>query len=347
MKYNMLGRTGLFVSQMCLGTMTFGQSGGKYAAASGVMQDDADSIIRSAIDAGINFIDTADVYAGGQSEEIIGRAIKNLGLARNELVLSTKMGHATGVGPNQGGNSRYHIMNQVKESLRRLGTDHIDLYQLHGWDPVTPVEETIRALNDLVQQGFVRYVGVSNWAAWQIQKAVGSAEQMNAVRFESVQAYYSLVGRDLEREILPMIESEQLGLMIFSPLAGGYLTGKYWNTVNEGRRTTIQFPPVDPIKGEPILYALAGIADELQTSLSAISLAWLLSKRIVSSVILGVKGLEQLKENLAATDITLSDEHIQKLDEASRLSPEYPAWMMAGSAAREQLLKTGNLVSPF
>jgi aryl-alcohol dehydrogenase-like predicted oxidoreductase len=166
MKYKILGRTGLFVSEMCLGTMTFGQSGGKYAAASGVMQNDADSIIRAAFDAGINFIDTADVYASGQSEEIIGRSIKNLGLARNELVISTKMGHATGNGPNQGGNSRYHIMNQVKGSLKRLGIDHIDLYQLHGWDPVTPVDEIIRTLNDLVQQGLVRYIGVSNWAAW-------------------------------------------------------------------------------------------------------------------------------------------------------------------------------------
>ncbi|MDI9871702.1 aldo/keto reductase [Flectobacillus roseus] len=347
MKYKILGRTGLFVSEMCLGTMTFGQSGGKYAAASGVMQNDADSIIRAAFDAGINFIDTADVYASGQSEEIIGRSIKNLGLARNELVISTKMGHATGNGPNHGGNSRYHIMNQVKGSLKRLGIDHIDLYQLHGWDPVTPVDEIIRTLNDLVQQGLVRYIGVSNWAAWQIQKAIGCSAQINSVRFESVQAYYSLAGRELEREILPMIESEQLGLMVFSPLAGGYLTGKYLNSTIHGRRTTIAFPPVDSIKCEPILYSLAEIADELGTSLSAISIAWLLAKRTVSSVILGVRDVEQLNDNLKASVITLSDEHIQKLEKASALSPEYPVWMMAGSTSREQLLKTGNLGHSF
>jgi aryl-alcohol dehydrogenase-like predicted oxidoreductase len=344
MKYKVLGKTGLFVSEMCLGTMTFGQSAGRYAAASGVTQEMADEIIRLGFDAGINFIDTADVYAGGQSEEIIGKSIKNLGLARKDLVISTKMGHATGEGPNDGGSSRYHIMNQVKESLKRLGTDHIDLYQLHGWDAATPLDETIRALDDLVTQGYVRYLGLSNWAAWQIQKALGSAERLNTVRFESVQAYYSLAGRELEREILPMLESEKLGLMVFSPLAGGYLSGKYRGGDQNGRRATIQFPPVNEAKGKPILAVLEKVAAEHNTTMAAASLAWLIHKRSVTSVIIGVKHKEQLLDNLKATDVKLSDNDIEKLNEASELPQEYPGWMMRSGFPREHLLQTGELI---
>ncbi|MCX2483245.1 aldo/keto reductase [Pedobacter sp. MR2016-24] len=347
MKYKVLGKTGLFVSEMCLGTMTFGQSAGRYAAASGVTQKMADDIIRLGFDAGINFIDTANVYAGGQSEEIVGKSIRNLGLARKDLVISTKMGHATGDGPNDGGSSRYHIMNQVKESLKRLGTDHIDLYQLHGWDAATPLDETIRALDDLVTQGLVRYIGISNWAAWQIQKALGKTEQLNTVRFESVQAYYSLAGRDLEREILPMLESENLGLMVFSPLAGGYLSGKYRSGESTGRRATIQFPPVDEVKGEPVLAALQEIATGHNTNMPAIALAWLLQKRSVTSVILGVKHKAQLEDNLKAANVTLSEDDIKKLNDASELTPEYPGWMMGSSAPREHLLSTGELTKQY
>ena len=346
MKYKILGKTGLFVSEMCLGTMTFGQSGGIYAAASGVLKQEAEAIIKRSIDAGINFIDTANVYAGGQSEEIVGQSIKNLGISRKDLVIATKMGHSTGQGPNDGGSSRYHIMNQVKESLKRLGTDHIDLYQLHGWDAATPLEETIRAMDDLVQQGLVRYIGVSNWAAWQIQKALGTADRLNATRFESVQAYYSLAGRDIEREILPMLESEQLGLLIFSPLAGGYLSGKYRNGSENGRRNTIQFPPVDEAKNEPLLSVMAQIADEYNTSLAAIALAWLIQKQSVTSVILGIKRIDQLDENLVAGKILLTADHIKKLNDASRLSVEYPGWMMQSGSAREVLLETGELPKP-
>jgi len=347
MKYKILGKTGLFVSEMCLGTMTFGQSGGIYAAASGVMQEDADVIVKRCIDAGINFIDTANVYAGGQSEEIIGRSIKNLGISRKDLVIATKMGHATGEGPNEGGSSRYHIMNQVKASLKRLGTDHIDLYQLHGWDAATPLEETIRAMDDLIKEGYVRYVGVSNWAAWQIQKALGIADRLNTSRFESVQAYYSLAGRELEREILPMLESEKLGLLVFSPLAGGYLSGKYRNGSENGRRNTIQFPPVDEQKGEPILSAMEEIAKEHSTTLAAIALAWLIQKRSVTSVILGIKCIDQLEDNLNAGKIILSEDNIRKLDDASKLSVEYPGWMMQSGSAREILLETGVLTKQY
>lgn len=187
MRYNRLGRTGLFVSELCLGTMTFGQASGRYAAASGVGQDAVDAILRIAIDAGINFIDTANVYADGQAEEIVGRALKTLGIARKDVVLATKFDHATGPGPNDGGGSRVHIVEAVKASLTRLGTDHIDLYQMHGWDPATPVEETLRALDDLVREGLVRYVGVSNWAAWQVATALGVSEARGLTRFQSYQ----------------------------------------------------------------------------------------------------------------------------------------------------------------
>ncbi len=241
MRYNLLGNSGLFVSEMCLGTMVFGPSTGRYAGAGDVQQDEVDRIVRRAFDAGINFVDTANVYSGGHSEEMIGRSLKNLGIARHQVVIATKVEHATGSGPNDGGASRYHLIDQLKTSLKRLGTDHIDLYQLHGWDPATPLEETIRALDDLVRQGHVRYVGVSNWAAWQISKALGVAERVSAVPFQSVQAYYSLAARELEREIVPMLQAERLGLLVYSPLAGGYLSGKYRDG-SKGRRSIIPFP---------------------------------------------------------------------------------------------------------
>lgn len=344
MKYKLLGKTGLFVSEMCLGTMTFGQSAGRYAAASGVMQEQANEIIKRAFDEGINFIDTANVYAGGQSETIIGEAIKKIGIQRHELVISTKVGHATGAGPNDNGNSRVHIINQVKESLKRLGTDYIDVYHLHGWDPATSIEETIMALDDLVQQGHIRHLGVSNWAAWQIQKALGISNSMNKSRFESVQSYYSLAGRDIEREILPMAESESLGLMVFSPLAGGYLSGKYING-EEGRRKTIQFPPVNEVKGDKILNVLEKLSKEHNSTMASMAIAWLTHKKSVTSVILGVKELNQLNANLKATNINLSSADIALLNEASELDVEYPGWMMGSIAPRVELLNSGQLMT--
>lgn len=344
MQYKLLGSTGLFVSEMCLGTMTFGTTTGRYAAGVGVKQEEADAIVRHAFDAGINFIDTANVYTGGQSEEIVGRALKSLGIPRHDVVIATKVNHAMGAGPNDGGASRYHIMNQVRASLKRLDTDHIDLYQLHGWDPATPVEETLRALDDLVRQGYVRYVGVSNWAAWQIAKALGITERLNITRFQSVQAYYSLIGRELEREIVPVVESEGLGLLVYSPLAGGYLSGKYRNGRGEGRRNSIEFPPVDQVKGEPVLAAIEGIALARGVSMVAVSLAWLLHQKAVTSVILGVKRIEQLEDNLTATQVSLSNDDLQTLNLASALSPEYPGWIFATSElGHSTLLASGRL----
>ena len=344
MRYNLLGRTGLFVSELCLGTMTFGNSEGQYAAASGVGQDEVDAILRRAFDAGVNFIDTADVYANGQTEEIVGQALHNTEIARPDVILATKVVHPTGKGPNDAGASRHHITNQVKASLKRLGTDYLDLYQLHGWDPATPVEETVRALDDLVRQGHIRYVGVSNWAAWQVTKALGASALLNATRFQSVQAYYSLAGRDLEREIVPMLEAESLGLMVYSPLAGGYLTGKYRDGKTEGRRVTVQFPPVDEARSAPVLDVLDRIATTQGTSMAAVAIGWLLHQPVVTSVIMGVKRLDQLDDNLKAADVKLSADDLKALDDASGIAPEYPGWMIAHDTdARQALLATGQL----
>ena len=342
MRYNRLGNTGLFVSEFCLGTMTFGTPAPQYAAAGGVQQETMDHISARAFDAGINFIDTANVYSGGQAETMVGQTLKKHGVARHDVVLSTKAGHATGTGPNDGGSSHRHLIQQAKDSLKRLGTDYIDLYQLHGWDPATPMEETLRALEDLVRQGHVRYVGVSNWAAWQVSKALGISDKLNLARFQSYQGYYSLIGRDAEREVVPMLESEGLGLIAFSPLAGGYLTGKYREDAHTGRRASIQFPPVDETRGRTLLSAMDAVAAPRGVSLEAISLAWLRKKRTVASTILGVKSVDQLERNLRAIDIDLSDEELNALEMPGSLAFEYPGWMIANdSDTRQRLLETG------
>lgn len=344
MRYNPLGRTGLFVSELCLGTMTFGQAGGIYAAASGVGQETADAILRRALDAGINFVDTANVYAGGQAEEIVGRSIRTLGIARKDVVIATKFEHAMGSGPNDGGGSRAHIVEAVHASLRRLGVDHIDLYQMHGWDPATPVKETLHALDDLVRQGVVRYLGVSNWAAWQVAVALGISDRIGTNHFQSYQGYYSLVGRDIEREVLPMLEAAGLGLVAFSPLAGGYLTGKYRSGANAGRRATVPFPPVDDARGTAVLAAMDGVVEAHGATHEAIALAWLRQQRGVASIIVGVKSMDQLDANLASLDVTLCPSELATLGEAGALATEYPGWMLAqSSASRAGLLRTGEV----
>ena len=332
MRYNQFGRTGLLVSEICLGTMTFGGEG-MFKAIGQVQQEEADALLRAAVDAGVNFVDTANIYSDGLSEEITGRAIRNIGVARDDIVLATKVFGPMGTGPNNTGASRAHIMDQVKASLKRLGTDHIDLYQIHGWDAVTPVEETLRALDDLVRAGHVRYIGVSNWAAWQIAKALGISERLGLARFESTQSYYTIVGRDLEREIVPLLQSEKLGLMVWSPLAGGYLSGKYRAGGSaDGRRAQFDFPPVDMAKGDVILDAMAPIAEAKGVSIARVAIAWLLHQPHVTSVIVGAKRVDQLADNLAAVDVALSDEELAVLDKASALAPEYPGWMIAFQA---------------
>ena len=331
MRYRQLGRTGLYVSELCLGTMTFGESPGIWAAMGQLGQESADPIIRRSIDAGVNFIDTADVYSAGRSEEILGQGLRNLGIKRSDVVIATKALGVMGPGPNDRGASRDHIMDAVEASLKRLQTDHIDLYQIHGDDAVTPVEETVRALDDLVRLGMVRYVGVSNWQAWKIMKAVGMAEHRDWARFESLQAYYSIAGRDLERELVPMIQDQKLGLLVWSPLAGGLLSGKFGpgsNMAEGTRRAAFDFPPVDRDRAWACVDVMREIAGAHGSTVPRVALAWLLAKPYVTSVLIGARRLDQLDDNLAAVDLTLTADDMARLDEVSAVPPEYPVWML-------------------
>jgi aryl-alcohol dehydrogenase-like predicted oxidoreductase len=343
MRYVQFGSTGVFVSELCLGTMTFGGSESDMWGHIGrLQQGDVDSIVKRAVDAGINFIDTANVYGQGQSEILTGQALKNLGIARDDVVVATKVFGETAKGPNGRGSSRYHVMAAAHASLKRLQLDHIDLYQLHGFDAATPIEETLRALDTLVQQGDVRYIGVSNWAAWQIVKALGISERLGLARFASLQAYYTIAGRDLERELAPMLRSEGLGLLVWSPLAGGLLSGKYsrnGSSESGSRRTTFDFPPVDLDRAWNVIDVMRGLAEAKGVSVARIAIAWLLHQPVVTSVIIGAKRLDQLEDNIAATGVQLSAEELRVLDEVSALPAEYPGWMIdrQGGARRAQL----------
>ena len=332
MRYNTLGETGLFVSELCLGTMTFGGAG-MWAAIADVEQDGATALVKAALDAGVNFIDTANVYSNGLSERMTGQALKDLGVKRSDVVVATKALGPMGEGVNDRGASRYHLMHQIDASLERLGLDHVDLYQIHGWDPVTPMEEALGALNDIVRSGRARYVGVSNWAAWQIVKALGISERRGFARFVSLQAYYTVAGRDLERELAPMLLSEGLGLMVWSPLAGGLLSGKYNLSADghegEGRRASFDFPPVDLARAAPIVEAMRAMADRRGVTVAQIALAWLLYQPVVSTVIVGAKRADQLADNIAASEVELEAGELEELDRLSALPREYPGWMFA------------------
>ena len=331
MKYATLGNTGLLVSKLCFGTMTFGDGRGMFKAIGAVGQAAADELVKTSIESGINFFDTADVYTEGESEKILGQSLKNLKIARHHVVIATKVYGRVGSGRNDVGASRGHIMDGVEASLRRLQTDHIDLYQIHGNDLVTPVEETVRALDTLVREGKVRYIGCSNWPAWKIAKALGICEFKNLPRFDTLQAYYSIAGRDLEREIVPLLESERVGLLVWSPLAGGLLSGKYSRTNQkpaDSRRTEFDFPIVDKERTWKILDVIAPIAKAHECSPARVSLAWLLAKPVVTSVIIGAKRHDQLQDNLAAVEVTLTQDELRRLDEVSALPPEYPGWML-------------------
>ena len=343
MHMNKLGRTGLFVSELCLGTMTFGGGEGMWQKIGALGQSDAERLVGRAIDGGINFIDTADVYAEGLSEEITGQALRNLKTPRENVVVATKGYGPTGPGANSRGNSRVHIIDAIKGSLKRLQMDHVDLYQIHGFDLATPIEETVRALDILVQHGHVRYVGVSNWAAWQIMKALGIAEREGLARFETLQAYYTVAGRDLEREIVPMLRSEGVGLMVWSPLAGGLLSGKYKRgEAGEGRRAAFDFPPVDQDRAFACIDAMAPMAEQRGVSIAQIALAWLLHQKVVSSVIIGAKRLDQLEDNLAAAQVELAQQELDTLAQVSALPREYPGWMFETQGARaKQLAEAG------
>ncbi|WP_417309733.1 aldo/keto reductase [Devosia sp.] len=332
MRYHTLGGTGLLVSELCLGAMTFGGTDGIWANVGKLDQDAADAIVTRSLDAGINFIDTADVYSGGRSEEITGQAIRNAGRQRSDVVLATKVNGAVGEGANDRGSSRKHIMDSVKASLKRLNTDYVDLYQIHGQDMVTPVEEVARAMEDLVTGGYVRYIGLSNWQAWRIAKALGIADKHGWNRFVSLQAYYTIAGRDLERDIVPLLNDAQMGLMVWSPLAGGLLSGKYdrdGNGPDGARRTTFDFPPVNKDRAFDAVDVMREIGDAKGVSVARIAIAWLLHQKHVTSVIIGAKTTDQLDDNIAATEVELSAEELERLDTVSALPPEYPGWMVA------------------
>ncbi|MDT0643865.1 aldo/keto reductase [Zunongwangia sp. F363] len=339
MKYNLLGNTGLKVSELCLGTMTFGAKG-RFKDIGGVEQKDADSLLQQALDEGVNFIDTANVYSEGLSEEITGKAIKNSGVSRKDLILATKVRGSMGEGPNQKGLTRHHIINQVEESLKRLNTDYIDLYQMHSHDPLTPIDETLRAFDDLVRSGKVRYVGASNVAAWQLMKALDHSKFHHLERFASLQAYYTIAGRDLEREIIPLLQDQKVGLMVWSPLAGGLLSGKYSRDDEKksgGRRDDFDFPPVNKERAFDILDLLKPMAEEKNASAAQLSIAWLLQQPAVTSVIVGAKNADQLEQNLKSSKIEFSEEELQKLDEVSQLPAEYPGWMLDFTKEDRQL----------
>jgi aryl-alcohol dehydrogenase-like predicted oxidoreductase len=331
MKYNTLGHTGLLVSELCLGTMTFAAGEGMWKPIAGVEQNLADELVRLSVDAGVNFVDTADVYTNGESEKVLANAIANLGIARKDIVIATKAYGRTGPGRNDVGASRGHIMDAVEASLKRLRTDYIDLYQIHAADQVTPIEESLRALDTLVTQGKVRYIGCSNWYAWQIMKANGISEAKNLAKLDTLQAYYSIAGRDLEREIVPLLEDQRTGLLVWSPLAGGLLSGKFsreHQKPEDSRRSAFDFPIVDKERTWRILDVLQPIATAHETNVATVALAWILAKPFVTSVIIGAKRVDQLQQNLSAVDLQLTEDEMQKLDEVSALPPEYPGWMI-------------------
>jgi aryl-alcohol dehydrogenase-like predicted oxidoreductase len=330
MKYNRLGTSGLFVSELSFGTMTFGEMEG-HPTLGGLTQKDAHALVAKAFEAGVNLFDTADVYALGDSERFLGEALGNLGVPRESYLIATKAFGPMGKGPNDAGASRGHLLDAIKTSLKRLGVDHIDLYQIHGFDPATPMEETLRALDDLVRQGHVRYVGVSNWAAWQIAKALGISAHLGLARFSSLQAYYSVAGRDLEREIVPLLESEGVGLLVWGPLAGGLLSGKQprGGKAPEGSRLAAAASlPVDRDRAYDALDVMRGIAETHGVSVAQIALAWLLRQKVVSSVIVGAKRMDQLEDNLRAVHVSLTGEEQAAIAEVSKIPAEYPGWMI-------------------
>jgi aryl-alcohol dehydrogenase-like predicted oxidoreductase len=330
MQYQQLGNTGVFVSKLCLGTMTFGGGEGSiFRVIGGLGQAECNALVGKSLDAGINFIDTANIYAEGESETLLGKA---MGARRQEVVVATKAFGRMGTGANEVGLSRLHLMQAVEASLKRLGTDYIDLYQIHGFDSLTPFEETLSALNDLVRQGKVRYIGCSNLAAWHVMKSLGISAANHFEKFVTLQAYYSLVGRELEREIVPMLTDQRIGLLVWSPLAGGFLGGKYTRNgapEGESRRKTFTFPPVHPVQGFDVVEALQTVAARRNSTVAGVALAWLLHQPVVTSVIIGARNETQLNDNLTAVDVKLDADDLKLMDEASKLTPEYPGWMLA------------------
>jgi len=291
MRFNPLGQTGVFVSELCLGAMTFGGKG-FWQAIGELGAKEAEVLIGTALDAGVNLIDTADVYSEGESEKLVGAALRSLARPREQVLVATKVRGRVGPGVNQLGLSRGHIMASIDGSLRRLGLEHVDLYQIHGFDPATPIEETVRALDDVVRAGKARAVGFSNLPAWVASKAITFAQANGLARFQSAQVYYSIAGRDIEREVAPLCQAEHVAILPWSPLAGGLLSGKYEadkKGPSGSRRSSFDFPPVDLERLPRVLSALRHVAEATEASVARVALAWQLTRPFVTSIIIGAK----------------------------------------------------------
>ncbi|MEV4626514.1 aldo/keto reductase [Micromonospora sp. NPDC049523] len=332
MKYRLMGRTGLYVSEISLGAMTFGGSGPIWDMVGGLGVADSERIVGTALDAGVNLIDTADGYGDGESEEQLGTILRG---RREDVILTTKAHARTGPGPNDVGQTRLHLMRNLEQSLRRLQTDYIDVYMMHNFDHLTPFEETLRTLDDAVHQGKIRYIAAANLSAWQVSKALGVSGRLNLNGFAALQSYYSLVGRDAERDIIPMVLDEGVGLFVWAPLAAGFLTGKFNRDASDssGRRGSEgfpDFPPVDHSRGYDILDVVRTIAQRYDVSIAQVSLAWVLAKPGVTSVTVGARKPHQLTDNLGAIDLTLTEQDLAELDEISKPVPSYPNWVQSG-----------------
>jgi len=340
MKYNFLGNTGLVVSEICFGTMTFGGKG-YWEAIGKIQQKEVNDLMKVVVDSGINFIDTANVYSYGESEKLLGQSIKDLGFNRHELVIATKVRGRMGEGLNNVGLSRYHIFQSVDESLQRLQLDHIDILYVHGVDPKTPVEEIVRTLNDIVLTGKVRYVAVCNWPAWMVMKAIGITEKHGWNKFVGMQYFYSLSGRDIEREIIPLAIDQNLAVMPWSPLAGGFLSGKFTRDqekAGDSRRDNFDFPPINKGKTYDIIDVLAEIGKAHNVSVAEIALAWVRLQKGITSTIIGAKNVDQLHDNIKSTEVVFTEEDLKKIDEVSALPKEYPGWMVERQAG-DRVLK--------
>lgn len=351
MEYRRLGRSGLRVSTITLGTMTFGGTGA-FAAVGNTDVTAARRQVETALDAGVNLLDTADMYSDGLSEEITGEVLEGLGARRDDVLVATKARMVVGPGPNDGGASRHHLVRSAERSLRRLRTDHIDLYQIHEWDGQTPLEETLEALDTLVRSGKVRYVGASNYCGWQLMKALATSDARGYQRYVSQQIHYTLQARDAESELVPLSLEEELGILVWSPLAGGLLSGKYRRdaAAPEGSRHLGNWsePPVhDEDKLYDVVEELVRTGEAHGVSAAQVALAWLLGRPGVTSLVVGARTDEQLRDNLAAADLVLSDEECRRLDDVSAVPLRYPHWHQAATATDRLSAADLSLLGPF
>jgi aryl-alcohol dehydrogenase-like predicted oxidoreductase len=330
MKFKQLGKTGVLVSELCFGTMTFGGKG-YWKAIGQLPEDEVTRLVKTAIDNGINFFDTANAYSEGLAETLLGKALKNLGIQRQTVFIATKVRLRMGEGANQVGLSKLHILDSIEDSLQRLGLSHIDMLYIHGVDPITSLEETMRGLEDVVRAGKVRYLGVSNHPAWMVMKANNIAGNQGWSKFVASQNFYSIASRDIEREIVPMALSEGISIMPWSPLAGGFLSGKFTRdnkTTGNNRRDEFDFPPINKDKAFDIIDVMTKIGERYNVSAARVALSWTKDKPGVGSVIIGAKNQEQLLDNIACTRLQLTPDEIKELDTISALTPEYPGWMV-------------------